>query len=203
MSEMNDGQFDYDDWIQESLRRVLRRAMETLAASQEPGEHHLYINFRTTDPDVVVPGFLRAQYPEEMTVVLQHQFEDLDVHESGFEVTLSFSGQRHRLVVPFAAVTSFADPSVNFGLQITPQTMNVVDGETGDDRLTFQETTAPQGKIEKVSELSESSAGRNVQTGLEIRGSATEDVGQGDGKRKGGTPDGGADVISIEAFLNK
>ena len=203
MSEINDGQFDYDDWVQDALRGVLRRALETLAASQAPAEHHFYVNFRTTDPDVGVPGFLRAQYPEEITVVLQHQFEDLCVDESGFEVTLSFSGQRHRLVVPFSAVTSFADPSVNFGLQMGPQTMDVLDVDTGNDSRPFQETAGPQGMGEKVREISESTSGRNIQTGSETGEDAGEDGSQDSNDRDGGTPDGGADVISIEAFRNK
>ena len=203
MSERNDGQFDYDDWVQDALCGVLRRALETLAASRAPGEHHFYVNFRTTDPDVGVPGFLRAQYPEEITVVLQHQFEDLYVDEIGFEVTLSFSGQHHRLVVPFTAVTSFADPSVNFGLQMGPQTMNVLDVDTGDDSSTLQETDAPQKMGGKVGEFSDSNSSRNIQTGAETEEDAGEDAGQDNGDRDGGTPDGGADVINIEAFRNK
>ena len=194
MSEKNNGQFDYDDWVQDALRGVLRQALETLAASQEPGEHHFYINFQTTHSGVSVPGFLRAQYPEEVTIVLQHQFEDLYVEESGFEVTLSFSGQRHRLVVPFTAVTSFADPSVNFGLQLGQQTMTELDIETDDDRPGFQKTARPQGAGDKVSELSENTQGQNKQTGAETEGGAGQD---------GDTRDGGADVISIEAFRNK
>ena len=149
---------------------MLRQALETLAASQEPGEHHFYINFQTTHSGVSVPGFLRAQYPEEVTVVLQHQFEDLYVEESGFEVTLSFSGQRHRLIVPFTAVTSFADPSVNFSLQLGQQTMTELDIETDDDRPTFNETARPQGTDDKVSALSESTQGQKQPTGAETEG---------------------------------
>ena len=149
MSEKNNGQFDYDDWVRDALRGVLRQALETLAASQEPGEHHFYINFQTTHSGVSVPGFLRAQYPEEVTIVLQHQFEDLYVEESGFEVTLSFSGQRHRLIVPFTAVTSFADPSVNFSLHLGQQTMTELDIESDDDRPSFKETARPQGTVVK------------------------------------------------------
>ena len=193
MSEKSNGQFDYDVWVQDALREVLRQALETLAASQEPGEHHFYINFQTMHSGVSVPGFLRAQYPEEVTIVLQHQFEDLYVEESGFEVTLSFSGQRHRLIVPFTAVTSFADPSVNFGLQLGQQTMTESDIETDDDRG-FQKTNQPQGAGDKVSELSENTRGQIKQTGAETEGGAGKD---------GDTRDGGADVISIDAFRNK
>ena len=199
MSEINDGQFDFDNWVQDALRGVLRRTLETLATSKEPGEHHFYINFRTTDPNVSVPGFLRAQYPEEITIVLQHQFEGLYVDDSGFEVTLSFSGQRHRLVVPFAAVTSFADPSVNFGLQIGHQTINALDVETDDDRPAFQETVAPQGTGRRARDLSKSTQGGKTHTGAKTGGNDGQD---GEHPKDGAT-DGGADVISIEAFRNK
>ena len=194
MSENSNGQFDYDDWVQDALRGVLRRALETLVASRDPGKHHFYVNFQTTHPGVSVPGFLRAQYPEEITVVLQHQFEDLYVDEIGFQVTLSFSGQRHRLVIPFSAVTSFADPSVEFGLQLNQQPMPEFDIEIDDDRPDFQATARPQGAGDKVSEFSGSTPGRNDQ----IRAKTYEEAGQDDGKR-----DGGADVISIDAFRNK
>ena len=177
MSENNNGQFDYDDWVQDALRGVLRQALEALAASQEPGEHHFYINFQTTHSGVSIPGFLRAQYPEEVTIVLQHQFEDLYVEESGFEVTLSFSGQRHRLAVPFASVTSFADPSVNFGLQLGQQTMTGSDIVTDDDHPGFQKTNRPQGAGDKVKDLSESSQGRRKPVGAETEGGAGEDAG--------------------------
>ena len=194
MSEKNNGQFDYDDWVQYALRGVLRQALETLAASQELGEHHFYINFQTTHSGVSVPGFLRAQYPEEVTIVLQHQFEDLYVEESSFEVTLSFSGQRHRLIVPFTAVTSFADPSVNFSLQLGQQTMTELDIESDDGRPSAKETARTQGAGDKVSALSENTQGQIKPTGAETE----EGAGEG-----GDTSEGGADVISIEAFRNK
>ena len=198
MSGINKDRFTYNAWIHDALRGVLRRALETLVVAQEPGEHHFYVNFRTTDPNVSIPGFLKAQYPEEITVVLQHQFEDLFVDESGFEVTLSFSGQRHRLVVPFAAVTSFADPSVDFSLQVGPQTMGELDAEASDGMHDNLRTIAPSDNFGKASELGENTTKRTDQA---AEGSSLED--QGDGERDENAPDGGADVISIEAFRNK
>ena len=96
----------------------MKTALRQLASHGFTGDHHFYINFDTTDPAVRMPGFLRAQYPEEITIVLQHQFDDLLIEDDFFEVTLSFSGQKQRLHIPFDAVKSFAYPSVNFGLQI-------------------------------------------------------------------------------------
>jgi hypothetical protein len=91
---------------------LLRAAREGLRSA-----HHFYIGFATQMPGVVIPDHLRAKYPDEMAIVLQHQFWDLDVTDHGFSVTLSFQKQLERLVVPFAAVRSFADPSVNFALE--------------------------------------------------------------------------------------
>jgi len=128
---MSDSQFPYETWVEDALRGVLRRALTRVAAEGLQGEHHFYINFRTDFDGVEMPGFLRAKYPEEITIVLQHQFEDLRVDDRGFSVGLYFSGRRQQLHVPFDAVTSFADPSVNFGLQIGVVNPGVTVGDSG------------------------------------------------------------------------
>ena len=114
---MGSGTFDYHRMMEDALRGVVRTALLRARETGLPGNHHFYISFRTGAPDVVVPDFLRARYPEEMTIVLQHQFWGLDVEEDRFAVTLSFNKLQQRLVIPFAALTAFADPSVPFGLQ--------------------------------------------------------------------------------------
>lgn len=103
--------------VENALRGVLREALTLTAKHGLPGAHHFYITFRTRHPGVVIPDQVRARYPEEMTIVLQHQFWGLDVTDSYFEVTLSFNRMNERLHIPFAAVTAFADPSAKFGLQ--------------------------------------------------------------------------------------
>ena len=118
--------------MEDALRGVVRAALIRANETGLPGNHHFYISFRTGAPGVVVPDFLRARYPEEMTIVLQHQFWGLDVEESQFAVTLSFNKTQQRLVIPFAALTAFADPSVPFGLQFR-------------DGLPAGETTADNG----------------------------------------------------------
>jgi hypothetical protein len=110
----------YDLLLQKALRGVLRETLDEVAAKGLPGHHHLYITFRTQAPGVTVPDHLVQRYPDEMTVVLQHEFWGLEVDEVGFQVTLSFNNRGERLTVPFAAVVAFADPSVNFGLQFQP-----------------------------------------------------------------------------------
>ncbi|MGF1625368.1 MAG: SspB family protein [Alphaproteobacteria bacterium] len=109
--------FRYDQYVEDALRSVVRRTLEAVAEAGLPGNHHLYITFNTQHPDVDIPPFLAAQYPEEMTIVLQHQFWGLEVEARHFEVTLSFNKSHQRLHVPYVAITAFADPSVNFGLQ--------------------------------------------------------------------------------------
>ena len=109
---------DYDGWIEDALRDVARRALAHVAESGLPGEHHFYVTFLTCAPGVRISAHLKARYPSEMTVVLQHRFDDLFVEADAFEVTLIFGGVNARLRIPFAAVNSFADPSVNFLLKL-------------------------------------------------------------------------------------
>lgn len=110
----------YDVLARDALRGVLRRVLSDAAEHGLPGEHHFFITFVSTAEGVKLSPRLLAQYPEEMTIILQHQFWDLVVTEDRFEVGLSFGGIPERLVVPFAAIKSFLDPSVQFGLQFEP-----------------------------------------------------------------------------------
>jgi hypothetical protein len=106
----------YDILAQDALRGVVRKVLAEVARTGLPGEHHFYITFGTHAPGVRVSSRLLARYPEEMTIVIQHQYWDLTVTEHGFEVRLSFQNQMERLLVPFTAVKSFQDPSVEFRL---------------------------------------------------------------------------------------
>jgi uncharacterized protein len=110
----------YDVLARDALRGVLRRVLTDAAEHGLPGEHHFFITFISTADGVKLSPRLLAQYPEEMTVILQHQFWDLVVTEDRFEVGLSFGGIPERLVVPFNSIKSFFDPSVKFGLQFEP-----------------------------------------------------------------------------------
>ena len=110
----------YDVLARDALRGVLRRVLTDAAEHGLPGEHHFFITFLSTAEGVKLSPRLLAQYPEEMTVILQHQFWDLVVTEDRFEVGLSFGGIPERLVVPFNSIKSFFDPSVQFGLQFDP-----------------------------------------------------------------------------------
>lgn len=107
----------YDLLVQDALRSVVRRVLTEAARDGLPGEHHFFISFKTQGPGVRLSARMREQYPQEMTIVLQHQFWDLTVSEIGFEVGLSFHGKSETLAIPFTALTGFFDPSVDFGLK--------------------------------------------------------------------------------------
>ena len=121
----------YDAWTEDALRAVVVRALAFVGANGMPGDHHFYVSFRTDRPGVVVPARLLAQYPHEMTIVLQHQFWDLTVDEPAgwFSVGLSFGGIPTTLTVPFSQVTAFADPLVQFGLRFTPASEDAANDE--------------------------------------------------------------------------
>jgi hypothetical protein len=128
----------YDVLARDALRGVLRRVLTDAAAHGLPGEHHFFITFLSRAEGVKLSPRLLAQYPEEMTIILQHQFWDLEVSEDRFEVGLSFGGIPERLIVPFSAIKSFFDPSVQFGLQFEP-----IDGAVAGDAPATNLPAAP------------------------------------------------------------
>ena len=172
MSE--DVELDYDYLMHKALRYLMRDVLEMVAElGDAPGTHHFYIEFLTQAPGVSMPDHLKEDYPERMTIVLQHQFEDLVVANDGFSATLWFKGKESRLQVPFEAVTSFADPSAQFGLRF----------ETGDEEdaqkdAPAEEPAAPEAEAEPAPEPEEADAGE---------------------EKKGD----GADVVSLDAFRKK
>lgn len=117
---MSEDLIGYDRIVEDALRGVVREALKRAAAGGLPGEHHFYVTCRTGAPGVVVPPVLRKRYPEELTIVLQHQFWDLAVDRESFSVTLSFGGRKEHLEIPFDAITGFADPGVQFALRFGP-----------------------------------------------------------------------------------
>ncbi len=114
-----DSLIPYDEIVQEALRAVVGRVLGEIqmGGSQLPGAHHFYITFKTGAPGVDIPTHLKERFPDEMTIVLQNKFWDLDVTDIGFSVGLSFNQMPSKLIVPFSAITAFVDPAVDFGLQ--------------------------------------------------------------------------------------
>jgi uncharacterized protein len=138
--------FRYDLLTQQALRGVVRNVLaEAVKKKGLPGDHHFYISFDTTAEGVRLSERLRLQYPEQMTIILQHQFWDLSVNERGFEVGLSFGGIPEKLSIPFEAISGFFDPSVQFGLQFE----EVSEGEerpspaNAQDKLPKKKRTVP------------------------------------------------------------
>jgi uncharacterized protein len=109
--------FDYPKMLEAALRGVVREVLARTQRQGLRGAHHFYVSFRTGAPGVLIPDYLLAKYPEEMTIVLQHQFWGLEVRDQDFSVALSFHNRPEQLTIPFAAVARFSDPSVNFSLQ--------------------------------------------------------------------------------------
>lgn len=136
MNEEDEDTLRYDRMVESALRGVVREAVsEVIEEGELPGDHHFYITFMTDFPGVKIPSYLHDRYPGEMTIVLQYQFYDLDVDDEKMQVTLSFNNVPERLEIPLAAITIFADPSVNFALQFQPMSDEGDDGfpDPGDD----------------------------------------------------------------------
>src|SRR5215207_2306150 len=176
----------YDVLARDALRGVLRRVLTDAAEHGLPGEHHFFITFLSTAEGVKLSPRLLAQYPEEMTIILQHQFWDLVVTEDRFEVGLSFGGIPERLVVPFAAIKSFLDPSVQFGLQFEPSDAAA---ETPNANL----PTVPAASALSVA--------------AQATAAESKDEGQDDGKENGkgesAKPSEGAEVVRLDRFRKK
>jgi uncharacterized protein len=119
---MSEDLIRYDILAQDALRGVIKKVLSEINRTGLPGNHHFFITFVTSAPGVRISTRLHEKYPEQMTIVIQHQYWDLDVSESGFEVTLSFNDISEKLVIPYSAIRGFYDPSVNFELEFEVKT---------------------------------------------------------------------------------
>ncbi|MGI8568923.1 MAG: SspB family protein [Methylocella sp.] len=185
----------YDLLAQDALRRVVRKVLSDVARDGVPGEHHFYIGFRTHARGVRLSSRMRELYPDEMTIVLQHQFWDLSVAGDAFEVGLSFQNVPEMLHIPFDAVTRFADPSVPFevGFAVEDETAGVSD--TGSSPL----QTAPSSVAEPLAQatpLPESGMAKQTEKASEAAKAKAEGAAA---KPQIGEPK----VVSIDAFRKK
>ena len=146
--------FHYDKMVESALRGVIRDALGRVAQDGLRSAHHFYIGFGTTAPGVVIPPRLLERFPTEITIVLQHQFWDLEVGDEAFSVSLSFDKQVEQLTIPFAAIKSFADPSVEFALAFAepPEAANeptlpAVVAENAKDKTEKDEKPASEEKV--------------------------------------------------------
>ncbi|MBN2739605.1 MAG: hypothetical protein JXR35_01765 [Rhodobacteraceae bacterium] len=138
---------DYGNLMHDAMRGLIQTVLEDIAANGLPGEHHFFITFDTRHPDAELADWLRERYPEEMTVVIQHWYEGLEVTDDGFSITLNFGNAPEPLYVPFDAVSTFVDPSVEFGLRFETQAYDEDALEDDED----EEEPAPRGDAEVVS----------------------------------------------------
>lgn len=164
----------YDILAQDALRSVIRKVLSEVAATGHlPGDHHFFITFLTGAPGVRISQHLKAKYPEQMTIVVQHQFWDLKVSESQFEIGLSFSDTPERLVIPFNAIRGFYDPSVSFELEFD------VAASEEEENQSAEITAYPADKAEEAVD------------------DAPKTGGDDDGKKPGGS------VVSLDSFRKK
>jgi uncharacterized protein len=176
---MLDDPLQYDKLVESALKGVVRTSLELVRKHGLTGGHHFYITFRTPHAQVVVPKYLREKYPDEMTIVLQYQFYNLEVDEAKFSVSLSFNNVQEHLVVPFAAITGFADPSVKFGLQFHTRDM-------------LQDPEVEAHQILALADLDPKSDAPKKEAGKR--------PGRGKDKK---SPDGGGNVVSLDTFRKK
>jgi uncharacterized protein len=202
--EMSEDLIRYDILAQEALRGVVRKVLSEVARTGIPGEHHFYISFATRAPGVRISSRLLAQYPEEMTIVLQHQYWDLSVNEQAFEVGLSFNNIPERLLIPFAALKGFADPSVQFGLQF--ELASVPEGEetsdTGEPKppVLAPVETAPIAALPKA-DTDKTSTPESSQTGEPVPAKQAAESDE-PGEETESEPVE-AEIVSLDAFRKK
>lgn len=189
---MSEDLLRYDILIQDALRGAVKKILAEVGRTGLPGEHHFYIAFETTAPGVRISPRLKERYPQEMTIVLQHQFWDLAIGEHAFEVGLSFGGVAEKLLVPYSAIKGFFDPSVQFALEFDP-------GKTAEE--------LPEDLLEAVEELAKAEQeATDIVATTEITQDGAPEIEPGSPQEPAAkTPDadGGGEVVSLDAFRKK
>jgi uncharacterized protein len=185
-------QIRYDLLTQDALRQVIRRVLGDAARDGLPGEHHFYISFRTTDPGVRLSPRMRSSYPDEMTIILQHQFWDLQVTDQSFEVGLAFGGVPERLLVPYGAITGFFDPSVEFGVKFESGTENGAEGDA--ESHSGPAVAAVPGPGAEIMSIADAARDSEAPAEPETPPAANEPANE---------PTGGGEVVRLDAFRKK
>jgi len=195
----------YDLLTQEALRGVLRTVLSDAAKNGLPGDHHFFVTFDTCAEGVRLSQRMRAQYPKEMTIVLQHQFWDLAVSEEAFEVGLSFGGVPERLSIPFAAVKGFFDPSVEFGLQFEQIGVAAVDAGAKPETLPAPRPggSQPADSPMQVKPRRTTPAVPAVPTPANPDTTASADQGERPPERPTDRSAGGGEVVRLDRFRKK
>ncbi len=179
----------YDLLVQDALRSVVRKVMSDVAKSGLPGDHHFNIAFKTQAPGVIIPPAMRQRYPDEMAIILQHEFWDLEVGADAFEVSLNFSRKPERLTIPFDSITGFSDPSVPFGFKLEPRIAQPF----------AEPSLAGPGKNAEAALAAPAQAAKPSQPAPKAAESADKKSDSQDKPREGEA----AKVVSIDAFRKK
>ena len=200
---MPEDQMRYDLLAQQALRGVVRAALEVVRKDGLPGEHHFYIAFDTNHPGAKLSDRLKRKYPEEMTVVLQHQFWGLEVRDDGFNVELSFDNIPEKLEVPFASIRGFFDPHVQFGLQFEMEEAN--QNDTGSDEAGTQNGDGPKMALVGKDAGTGEADNEDAKDAPTDEAPAAEAAADEDAAGDGDTADDGeakeeAKVVSLDAF---
>jgi len=140
------GTIDYGNLMHRAMRGLIQQVLSDVAERGLPGQHHFFITFDTTHPAAELAGWLKQRYPTEMTVVMQHWFEDLTVEEDGFGVTLNFGDAPERMFIPYDAIKTFVDPSVEFGLRFETQETIEEDDPNPDPPRPLRDRSKDKGK---------------------------------------------------------
>jgi hypothetical protein len=202
----------YDLLTQQALRAVVRRVLTDVAKTGTlPGEHHFYVTFATQAPGVRISPRLREQYPEEMTIVLQHQFWDLAVTDTHFEVALSFNGISEKLHVPLDAIKGFFDPSVQFGLQFETVTEGGKEAAAEDTakvakpkrKSVLQETAEAPPAIGPAVPAKAENAKAEPAKAEPVKAEPKTVVAETAEKPEPDKPSGGAEVVRLDRFRKK
>jgi hypothetical protein len=195
----------YDLLTQQALRAVVRRVLSDVAkVGSLPGEHHFYVTFDTRAPGVKLSSRMKEQYPEEMTIVLQHQFWDLAVSETHVEVALSFNGVSEKLHVPFEAIKGFFDPSVQFGLQFEPQGEAAAGAAVGAEKPAAVEEKAARPRRKAVDEDAPAAVGpAEPAKAAAPKKSPVALVKDEAPPPEPDKPNGGAEVVRLDRFRKK
>ncbi|MEM8797330.1 MAG: SspB family protein [Pseudomonadota bacterium] len=199
---MSEDLIRYDVLAQEAMRGVVKKVLTEVMRAGLPGEHHFYITFNTQAPGVRISSRLRERYPEEMTIVIQHQFWDLEVNNQSFEIGLAFSGVPERLMVPFGAIKSFVDPSVQFGLQfdISEEEFAQEDAEPGTAETTLPASPALLDEAKSAEEIAEEMLKLGDEKAPAEDSTDKDDAAVEDSESDEKT---GADIVSLDAFRKK
>lgn len=180
MADPGADKIEYGQLMHRAMRGLIKTVLSDVADGGLPGDHHFFVTFDTTAPGVQVAPWLRDRYPEEMTIVIQHWFDGLVVDDEGFDITLNFGDQPEALRVPFDAIVTFVDPSVEFGLRFEARTeggISVADSAGDPD-----DAAQPEGTLEALPPPGPAAD------------SATDKTGEKD------TPEGDAQVVSLDSF---